>query len=479
MNRIPMPIKVSLKYIAMVLLILTISLCSSASEDFGKDQGKNPRLPAFPGAEGLGKWSIGGRGGDVYHVMNLNDSGSGSLRHGLETSNGPRTVVFDVGGIIELESGLRIGSQITLAGETAPGDGICIINHGVVVSSAHDVIVRHIRFRPGDASLGNFTGDALSIHGSKDVIVDHCSTSWGVDENLSLAGEFRSVTVQYCIIAEGLHRTEYYHGEHIPDHKGHSMGSLIKPHRGDGSASFHHNLWSCNSNRNPAVGTYTNNQELRVDIRNNVIYNCRNNGYSSGEGKAVYMNYVGNYIVAGPATSRSWLSRAFRARTENNVHIYQINNRIDADMDKKRNGLDTGWEMFAGAYTRLSSPVDMIMAPTHSAMKAYQLVLEGAGAMPGNRNSVDQRIISCVVDGTGRIIDSQGEVGSYPQLPEFHRPAGWDSDGDGMPDQWEKKHPDLNPEIADNNGDLDGDGYTNLEEYLHYMASLSLKKQNL
>ncbi|MFC1712247.1 polysaccharide lyase family 1 protein [Candidatus Poribacteria bacterium] len=480
MNKIPMEIGASLRYMIITALTLILSLWLLVFTGFCEGQDKTPahahKLPAFPGAEGLGKWATGGRDGDIYHVINLNDSGSGSLRYGLETANGPRTTVFDVGGIIELKRGLSIGSQITLAGETAPGDGICIIHHGAVVAGAHDVIIRHLRFRPGDARLGDFTGDALSIHSSQDVIIDHCSTSWGVDENLSLAGEFSDITVQYCIIAEGLHRTEYYHGEHIPEHQGHSMGSLIKPHRGDGTASFHHNLWACNGNRNPAVGTYTNDQKLWADIRNNVVYNCLKNGYSSGDSNAIYMNYVGNYIIAGPATMKSWLPKAFRARPENNVHIYQMDNRIDADMNKTRDGLDTGWEMFEGTYTRLSSPVDTKLVTTHDAVDAYQLVLENTGAMPGNRDPVDQRIISCVANGTGKIIDSQNEVGSYPQFSEVHRPAGWDSDGDGMPDHWEKSYPGLDSSIADSDGDLDGDGYTNLEEYLHYMAALSLNK---
>ena len=435
------------------------------------------RLLAFPGAEGEGRWAMGGRGGDVYHVTNLNDSGPGSLRDGLSTADGPRTIVFDVGGVIKLEKTLRIRGPITVAGQTAPGEGICIVHFGVGVSGGHDVIVQHLRSRPGDARLGDFTEDALTVSGATTVIVDHCSTSWGVDENLSMAGEYHGVTAQYCIIAEGLNRTGYFHGERVPDHPGHSMGSLIKPGTGDATASLHHNLWAMNGNRNPAVGTYTKDQTLWADVRNNVVYNCRQNGYSSGESAAVHMNYVGNYIIAGPSTRDTWLQRAFNAAAANNVHIYQAHNKIDGDKDAVRNGLNTGWGMFDGEWVKEAKPVQMEPVRTQSPDDAYRRVLRDAGAMPWSRDAVDRRIISDITEGTGEIIDSQKQVGGYPELPDVHRPDGWDTDGDGMPDWWERGRPGLDPKAADNNGDLDRDGYTNLEEYIHYMATAEGQRQ--
>jgi hypothetical protein len=436
------------------------------------------RLRAFPGAEGEGMWATGGRGGDVYHVTTLNDDGPGSLRDGLSSADGPRTIVFDVGGVIELEKTLRISGPITVAGQTAPGQGICLVHFGVGLSGGHDIIVRHIRVRPGDARLGDFTEDALTVGGASTVIVDHCSTSWGVDENLSMASEYRGVTAQYCIIAEGLHRTSYYHGEIVADHPGHSMGSLIKPGSGDATASLHHNLWAMNGNRNPAVGSYTTDQHLWADVRNNVIYNCRQNGYSSGDSAAVYMNYVGNYIIAGPSTSESWQRRAFNARDENKLHIYQARNKIDGDLDAERNGANSGWEMFDGEWATEARPIRMEPVHTQSPDEAYRRVLRDAGAMPWSRDAVDRRIISHVTEGTGAVIDSQAQVGGYPELPEAHRPDGWDADADGMPDWWERRRG-LDAKAADNNGDLDGDGYTNLEEYLHSMATAGGQREAL
>jgi len=401
-------------------------------------------------------------------LVNLKDSGPGSLRYGIATATGPRTIVFDVGGVIELRRTLSINKPyLTLAGQTAPGMGLCLIHHGVDVNGTHDVIVRHIRCRPGDARLGRFTGDALSVGNSNDVIIDHCSSMWGVDENTSLAGVFDNITIQYCIIAEGLHRTGYFHGRYVPGHHGHSMGSLIKPQHGDGRATYHHNLWANNNTRNPAVGTYQEYQQLWVDIRNNVIYNCSRNGYSSGKSKAVYMNYVGNYLIAGPSTDRSARRIAFEANAPNNMTIWQAGNCIDGEPNGRLDGVDTGWEMFRGSFRKAEEEIPTAAVETDSAEQAYRRVLAEAGALPWRRDAVDQRIINEVISNQGgKIIDSQDQVGGYPQLPEVHRPAQWDTDADGMPDWWEQRYG-TDPDKPDNNGDLDGDGYTNLEAYLN------------
>ncbi len=456
--------------VAMSLLVLGLlglapdGLKAAPPERQGEAQAA---LPAFPGAGGYGMYARGGRGGDVYHVVNLNNSGPGSFRHGIKTATGPRTIVFDVGGVIELESTLGINKPyLTIAGQTAPGEGICLIHHGMAVHSAHDVVVRHIRCRPGDARLGSFTGDALSVSNSNNVIIDHCSSMWGVDENTSLAGIFDNITVQYCIIAEGLRRTSYYHGEYIPGHKGHSMGSLIKPQHGDGRATYHHNLWASNNSRNPAVGSYRGSQQLWADIRNNVIHNCPRNGYSSGKSRAVYMNYVGNYLIAGPSTNRTARKIAFEANAPNNMVIWQADNRIDGNRNGRLDGTDTGWKMFRGNFRKADEGIPMPAVATDTAEQAYRRVLAGAGALPWRRDPVDQRIIDEVISQTGDVIDSQDEVGGYPQLPKVHRPADWDTDGDGMPDWWERRYA-TDPDNADNNSDPDGDGYTNLEAYLN------------
>ena len=427
-------------------------------------------LPAFPGAQGRGAYVSGGRGGDVYHVTSLADSGPGTLRYGLDSATGPRTIVFDVGGLIKLEDGLGVQKpDITIAGETAPGQGICIIHHGMMVSGPN-VILRHIRVRPGDAKKGDvkdkgFNDDTISLWGSR-IIVDHCSAYWSIDENLSSAGQdFHEITMQDCLIAEGLFHTGLWHGQY-KDIPGHSMGSLIKPVKGDGSISIIGCLYANNANRNPMVGAYSSDQSVELDFRNNVVYNCMKNGYSSEVNKSLNLNYVGNYVIAGPVTPTRVKSVAFTAHTENNVSLYQSGNKIDGNCNGKLDGVDTGWKMFPGDQTKCDAPLPTGgPVATTTADAAYQHVLADVGAMPWNRDSVDARVINDVIHQTGKIIDSQNDVGGYPQLPTVHRPADFDTDGDGMPDAWEKAHG-CNPKVADNSGDLNGDGYTNLEEYL-------------
>jgi len=433
------------------------------------------QLPAFPGAEGEGMYTTGGRGGDVYHVTNLNDSGPGSFRYGLGSASGPRTVVFDVSGTIALNSDIGVYSpNITIAGQSAPGMGICLVNYGMLVC-ADNVIVRHIRVRPGDAKKGpdpGFYADALSLWGSH-IVVDHCSTSWSIDELLSCAaGGFHDVSVQYCTISEGLDLTGLNHGQweaeaFPPDGTDrHAMGSLIKPVSGDGVVSYHHNLWSQNYKRNPAIGSYTATQSVKADIRNNVMYNNLNNGYSSGDSLRVDINYVGNYVIAGSETSSTWLTKGFSASASNHCYLYQSGNKADGDRDTQRNGVDNGWSIFGGTYTKLTAPVNMRTVATQTADDAYNTVMASAGAFYWNRDSVDARLINNVQTMQGSIIDSQTEVGGYPVIPSTARPAGYDTDGDGMPNAWESWYG-TNPTVADDpNGDRDSDGYKNLEEYL-------------
>jgi hypothetical protein len=432
------------------------------------------QVPAFPGAEGFGALATGGRGGDVYHVTTLDDDGEGSLRYGIENASGPRTIVFDISGNIELTSYLNIrSSKMTIAGQTAPGPGLCIQNYGLTVR-ANNVILRHLRLRPGDKYIGphdegGFTEDALTLSADT-IIVDHISTSWGVDENLSCGTSFGHISIQYCIIAEGLHKTLYFHGEYTPDHSGHSMGSLIKVRGADAEASMHHNLWAHNNNRNPAIGSYDSTEHLNADIRNNVMYNGGNFGYSSGASQEVDMNYIGNYIIAGPSTSSSNRTRAFDANAPNNLHIYQSGNKIDSDLDALRDGQDTGWGMFDDTWTAHTEEFPMPSLKTHSADQSYDIILSYAGAYFWNRDTVDQRIISDVKNGTGKIIDSQSEVGGYPALPVIVRPAGWDTDQDGMPDAWEDQNGLNREDPGDRNDDPNMNGYTNLEEYLNSLS---------
>ena len=433
-------------------------------------------LAAFPGAEGEGMYVTGGRGGEVYHVTNLNDTGPGSLRYGVTTGSVARYVVFDVGGTIALSSGLNVSrGNITIAGQTAPGAGICISDYGVGIG-ATNVIMQHLRIRPGDACKGpgGMTEDSLNI-ASSNVIVDHCSTSWGIDENLSCnASSPKNITVQYCIVAEGLDQTGLYHGawdiNYYPGgSEHHSMGSLIKPMSGSGLVTYHHNLYASNYNRNPCLGDYTADVTLQCDFRNNVIYNCYKNGYGSGESQRIDLNYVGNYVISGPETSGSWNNRAFDANATCNFNIYQSGNKIDGDKDSLRDGVDTGWGMFSGSSVKLTTPVSMKPVTTQSADDAYNTVLAQSGAFYWNRDSVDERLVNNVLTNTGKIIDSQNEVGGYPVIPTDTRPADWDTDKDGMPNWWELACG-TNPNAYDQNLDVDRDGRNNLEEYLYYAS---------
>jgi hypothetical protein len=427
-------------------------------------------LPAFLGAEGEGMYSLGGRCGDVYHVTNTNDSGKGSLREGVSGS-GARTVVFDTGGIISLKSALKITrSNLTIAGQTAPGDGIVIRNFQTDARANH-LVIQHVRFRAGDLSKkdsssgSGFTEDSLTVNGSF-IILDHVSASWGIDENASGGSAFDHLTVQYSVIAEGLYHTCLYHGEYDCSHPGHSMGSLFKPSDGDGSVSVHHNLYMSNNNRNPALGTYETNQSLKADIRNNVIYNTPSPGYTSGASKAIRMNYVGNYLIFGPA-SDSGRTHMFEASDACNVTIFQAGNLRDLNRNGAFDGKDDGWASIQGTYAKSSEPIDMEPVTTHTAAEALATVIEQAGARPWNRDAVDQRLIGELQQGKGKLIDSQSDVGGWGSVAAGTPSA--DSDGDGMPDSWEAAHG-TDPKEPDNNGQAYGDGYTNLEHHLYDCA---------
>ena len=252
-----------------------------------------PRVPAFSGAEGFGALTPGGRGGRTIIVSTLNDAGPGSFREAV-TAKGPRVVVFAVGGLITLESPVSIEEPfVTIAGQTAPGDGICVRGHQVSVKT-HDVVVRYLRFRLGD--LQQAEEDSFDIVGdAHDVIVDHCSATWSVDENLSPSGGIRNVTVQWCLIAESLNRSVHSKGPH-------GYGSLA---RAIGGVTFHHNLWAHNAARNPRLGdNYAQPPFPVFDVRNNVIYDYGEMA-SGMTGDRLSVNYVNNYVRPGPSSDRT------------------------------------------------------------------------------------------------------------------------------------------------------------------------------
>jgi hypothetical protein len=421
-------------------------------------------LPAFSGAEGAGSTASGGRGYEVYHVTNLNDSGPGSFRDAINSrdANGNltcnnRIVVFDVGGTINLASTpdhlLRTGaSNITIAGQTAPGNGIVIYGQGVKLTGTN-VVVRNVHFRPGDVETR--TRDGLWLE-TKDSIIDHCSTEWYTDEGISTSDAGANTTVQYCIIAEGL------------NYGGHSYGGLIGVDVNDTVISYHHNLFADNKSRNPRLGNETNSVNV-VDFRNNALYNWSSNcGYSTGnqEGDG---SFVGNYYIAGPSTtSSSKRNEAFNGGGAN-TGIYQSGNKIDPNRNGVFDGTDTGWAMFTGSYTKVTEEFPLPPVTTQSADDALQTVLNYSGAFWWNRDTVDARVVNEVRTGTGAIINHVSDVGGFTYYPEVHRPDGWDTDQDGMPDAWEQSYG-LDPNVDDHNGDFDNDGYTNLEEYINQLG---------
>lgn len=409
-------------------------------------------LPAFPGAEGCGSFTPGGRGGTVYEVTNLEDSGPGSLRDAV--SQGHRTIIFRVSGTIDLKRQLCVTQPfITIAGQTAPGDGICLRNYTFQIST-HDVIVRFIRSRLGDVSRQE--DDSISIlSGCRDVILDHCSATWSVDECLSTSGDDSNITVQWCLIAEALDSSVHSKGAH-------GYGSLA---RASGPVSWHHNLWAHNNSRNPRLGdSYGYGAHPAFDVRNNVIYDYGDT--CSGLTQGVFtVNYVGNYIRPGPSSRAKF---PINIGAESDIRFYLSDNimagndALTADNAKFINALEFNGKRQARL---VDKPFDAPPVFTVSAQDAYRKVLAAVGACMPVRDSVDARIIGNVREGKGKIINSQKNVGGWPDLKSA--PAPVDSDHDGMPDTWETVHG-LNPKDAsDAQADHDKDGYTNLEECLN------------
>ncbi|MDL2304460.1 pectate lyase [Bacteroides sp. OttesenSCG-928-D19] len=424
----------------------------------------NDTIPAFPGAEGFGRYTTGGRGGEVYHVTNLNDSGEGSLRAGIE-KKGARIIVFDLSGTIELQSDLTIKrGNLTIAGQTAPGDGICIKNHSVIVH-ADNVIIRFIRCRLGDEHRAQ--QDALEGKRAENVIIDHCSISWSTDECASFYDN-RNMTMQWCIISESLNKSIHQKGNH-------GYGAIW----GGQGASFHHNLMAHHSSRTPRLcgSRYTGEPEKElVDIRNNVFYNWgpTNGGYA-GEGGN--FNFVNNYYKPGPATAgnKKLANRIFEPNADDGTNTNQAGvwgrfhvsgNFFDGtspyikDIPKvmkaiARTNKDNSYGVHPAVKENQSLPKEGILseepflfAPvtTHTAEEAYNKVLELAGASLC-RDVIDQRIVNETKAGnytyqgtysTNGIIDTPTDCEGYIDYKSVPKPQ--DTDNDGIPDEWAAKY---------------------------------------
>ncbi|MDA3882085.1 MAG: hypothetical protein PF481_02265 [Bacteroidales bacterium] len=411
------------------LLILTLLILSGLSQ----------AQLAFPGAEGFGRFATGGRGGEVYHVTNLNDSGPGSLRDAVSKSN--RIVVFDVGGVINIGERIVIQRNITIAGQTAPGGGITIYGNGVALnSSSGNLIMRYIRIRMGDQ--GDSRKDALGISDGQNYMFDNVSVAWGWDGTVDVNGtNIDNITFQDCIISQGI------------DIVGHSTGGLVQ----SGKWSIIRSLYIDNETRNPkGKGTH--------EFINNVVYSWGSNGYIMGATSNIItpVNCVGNWFIYGPNSS----SGSHITRTTPEVQVYGRDNWVD---DNKNGVLDALPMTDYKTATVMSVPFDYHgMNNVMPADEALQYVIDNVGGSFPARDAVDEYLIDELLSyGTkGGVIVRESENGipfNVGVVANGTPPA--DTDRDGMPDMWETERG-LNPNVADDKGDDDNDGYTNIEEYL-------------
>ncbi|TCC92554.1 pectate lyase [Pedobacter hiemivivus] len=444
---------------------------------------------AFPGAEGFGRNTTGGRGGKVIKVTNLNDAGAGSLRAAIDAI-GARVVVFEVSGTIALQSRLVIRNKdITIAGQTAPGDGICLRNYEVNVG-ADNVIVRYLRFRMGDTEKQE--GDAFGGRFQKNIIVDHCSMSWSTDECVSFYAN-ENFTLQWCLIAESLRNSVHGKGAH-------GYGGVW----GGKNASFHHNLMANHDSRNPRYGEEAGKAFALtdlVDIRNNVFYNWgpTNNAYG---GEAMNINIINNYYKPGPASTKKDRIVSIDKNKIPGTEVYDIwgkfyvngnyvNERATATGDNWTYGVANQFHSSYGTVSdadklaiKLNTPLAIDNnVTTHTALAAYDKVLDYAGAVL-KRDAIDTRTVLHARNktfykvgsngSTNGIIDTQGDVDGWPLLQSL--PALLDTDGDGMPDEWEKAKG-LDSKVANASGRNLSTAYDNIEVYINSLVATILENQ--
>lgn len=436
-------------------------------------------IPAFPGAWGGGMYSFGGRGGKVYAITSLEDSGPGTLREACNAI-GPRIVMFNVGGTIHLKNRIRIRAPyITIAGQTAPGDGICVRGATVCIDT-HDVVIRHLRFRRGETDVAN-RDDSLGGNPVGNVIIDHCSASWGLDENISMYRHMYkpdgsdkelklptvNITIQWCLSAESL------------DTYNHSLGSTIGGH----NSAFHHNLWANNAGRNPSIGMNGD-----FNFVNNVVYNWRHRTVDGGDQTSQYQ-IINNYFKPGPATPDSAVGRRVlkpdgrRAPGDKTGprewgKAYVTGNVVAGNDAVSKDNWAGGVQIDGDddpkvilPRVKVEKPFPMPKLPElQPAAEAYESVLEQVGATLPKRDAVDARIVEAVRKGTAGADTKQGVITDIKQVGGYPKYAGdrvTDSDGDGMPDEWEKKYG-LDPnDPSDAVKDKNGDGYANIEKYIN------------
>ncbi|CAN5794709.1 pectate lyase [soil metagenome] len=437
---------------------------------------------AFPGAEGFGKYATGGRGGKVTAVTNLNDDGEGSFRNALEKYPGePLTVIFKVSGIIELKSKIQIKrSNLTIAGQTAPGDGICLKDHSFMLNGAAskgnhgNIIIRFIRSRPGGTLKSGLYG--FDLENCHDVIIDHCSFSWANEECAALY-DTKNTTVQWCIVSEGL-----YEAGHMKGHRGY--GGVW----GGQYASYHHNLIAHQNSRAVRFnGARAHDTMAIIDYRNNVIYNWGNaNACYGGEvniaGGVSQINMVNNYYKPGPASPSKlkFIHANYDEKKAKGIGQWYLNGNImEGDKALTKDNYK-GLDLSEGGHAKeaiSSQPFYIaIPIPKQIAKDACDAVLKYSGAVLPKRDAVDSRVVAETQHGTATgmgsfrkagIIDSPEAVGGWGEFK--NAPAPIDTDEDGMPDDWEKQHG-LNANDATDRNKMDNNGYTMLENYLNEMA---------
>ena len=464
-------------------------ICASIFAFISMSVSAQEKVISFPGAEGFGRYTSGGRGGQVLFVTKTTDDGSeGTLRFALN-QKGPRYIVFKTAGTIYLESPLKITEgNVTIAGQTAPGDGITIANYETFVA-ANNVIIRYLRFRMGDQK--NFEGDALGARFIKDLIVDHCSMSWSTDETVSIYVN-ENTTMQWCVIAESLRNSAHQKGAH-------GYGGIA----GGKFATFHHNIYAHHDSRNPRLGEYAGSKFALTDLtdfRNNVIYNWGHNNIYGGE--AMNVNIVNNYYKPGPASIPRKRIVAISLNEKPGTEVYNIWGKYFVKgniVEGSPEITDDNWT--EGVFNqmrpknnpvteedkkaiRIDKPHDIQNnVVTDSPKIAYEKILKIGGASLV-RDAVDQHVLKDVKIGgftyngskgsSNGIIDSQNDVGGFPDLKQGK--VLLDSDNDGMPDEWEIKNK-LDPKKANANGrDLDKE-YDNIEVYTHDIVKHITKGQ--
>ncbi|MDO6819744.1 Ig-like domain-containing protein [Zobellia sp. 1_MG-2023] len=431
-------------------------------------------LKAFPGAEGFGKYAKGGRGGKVIYVTNLNDSGNGSLREAIEQS-GPRTVVFSVSGYITINSSLTISNDnITIAGQTAPGDGITVRVNPIkdmacLRIKADDVIIRGMRFRPGPTASKAVNGDAMLMTSGERIMIDHCSFSWATDEILNPYGT-SEITFQNCIFSEALmYATHAYTTD--PSSSGyyrpHSMGMLVG--QNSNMITIYNSIFAHNNQRNPLIGGSIS-TGTDFELVNNVYYNWGDFGTSISPDHSSYINLINNLHIEGPNSRTNrypiLLNEEVNVFAKGNINKFRPSN----DMPEI-NALGVRSAPFSNrvdAKILVTEPFDYPLGQTD--LLEPDVILTSVTDMAGafTKDGVDLRIVEDIKNKTGKLINSPTEVGGYPQL-KGGTPY-LDTDEDGLSNEWEIKHnlDPYNPE--DGNEDYNQDGYTNLEDFLHSMT---------